>query len=121
VFLADGGGSSQAVPPSYSGQKKLKVDPSAIPQARAAFEHALDELDKELASARFVLDARPWAGDPVSTETANRFNSETKDKALQALLGYERQLRGVVDQLTQIENQYRMTEGDNAALWGKKR
>lgn len=119
MFIADGGGSGQALPPDYSGQKKLKVDPSAIPQARAAFQHALDELTKELSQSQYVLTARPWADDPVSSETAKQFNDETQGKALEALIGYRDQLDGVVKQLTAIEEQYRMTEGDNAALWGK--
>ncbi|TWP53082.1 PE domain-containing protein [Lentzea tibetensis] len=119
MFIADGGGSGQALPPDYSGQKKLKVDPSAIPQAKAAFQHALDELDKEMSDAGPALMARPWADDPVSGETAKQFNVETHDKALMALTGYRAQLAGVVDQLKAIEEQYRMTEGDNEALWGK--
>lgn len=118
MFLADSGGSGQ-LPPTYSGQQKLSVDPSAIPQTRAAFQHALDQLTNALDDAREVLNARPWAGDPVSSETAKKFNQDTQENALKALMGYKTQLQGVIAQLTQIENQYRMTEGDNEALWGK--
>lgn len=118
MFLADGGGSGSTTP-DYSGQQKLQIDPSAIPQARAAFEHALEQLDKEIREALFTLNATEWAEDPVSAETADKFNKRTQDVALQALSGYQKQLKGVVEQLTAIENQYRITEGDNAALWGK--
>ncbi|GLZ31502.1 hypothetical protein Lesp02_36900 [Lentzea sp. NBRC 105346] len=118
MFLADGGGSGQTLP-DYSGQQKLKVDPSAIPQARAAFEHALDQLNTELKNNPDLFVRQPWAEDPVSSETAQRFNQDTTDNALKALDGYRLQLEGVIEQLKGIENQYRMTEGDNAALWGK--
>lgn len=119
MFIADGGGSSPTTP-EYSGTQKLQIDPSAIPQARAAFEHALEELTTKLNDAQFGLRTTAWAEDPVSNDTAERFNQRTYDVAVQALMGYQQQLKGVVDQLTAIENQYRITEGDNAALWGKK-
>lgn len=125
MFIADGGGSAQAPLPSYSGtQQKLQVDPSAIPQARKVFEEALEKLQSQLETAGFDLEAREWANDPVSKETAQKFNQDTFESgdraALQALEGYRSQLKGVIDQLTQIENTYRKVEGDNTAVWGRK-
>ncbi|USX50362.1 transcriptional regulator [Lentzea sp. HUAS12] len=117
MFLADGGGGASS-PPQF-GQRKLKVDPSAIPQARAAFEKALDEFDGKLTDAVADLPTRPWAEDPISDETSKKFNQQTSDKALEALTAYRKQLVGVIDQLKAIEQQYILTEGDNAAMWGK--
>jgi hypothetical protein len=116
VYLADGGGSSS--PPEF-GQRKLKVDPSAIPQARKAFEHALAEFEAKIARAVDDLPTKPWAGDPISSETSKAFNEQTSEKALAALTFYKKQLVGVIDQLKMIEEQYRQTEGDNEAMWGK--
>ncbi|SMD07295.1 hypothetical protein [Lentzea albidocapillata] len=117
MFLADGGGGVSS-PPEF-GQRKLKVDPSAIPQARAAFEKALDEFDARIKPQVHSLPTKPWAADPVSSETSKAFNEQTADKALTALTVYRAQLSGVIDQLKMIEEQYRMTEGDNVAMWGK--
>ncbi|WP_063798914.1 PE domain-containing protein [Nocardia sp. NRRL S-836] len=117
MYLADGGGTS-STPPEF-GQRKLRVDPSAIPEARKAFEHALSEFDNKIKQAVEDLPTRPWAGDPISSETAKAFNQQTSDAALTALATYRKQLQQVVDQLTKIEEQYRMVEGDNTALWGK--
>jgi hypothetical protein len=117
VFLADGGG-GVSTPPEF-GQRKLKVDPSAIPQARAAFEKALDEFDARIKPQVNSLPTRPWAADPISSETSKAFNDQTSDKALAALTAYRKQLTGVIDQLRAIEQQYILTEGDNAAMWGK--
>jgi hypothetical protein len=117
VYLADGGGGG-STPPEF-GQRKLKVDPSAIPQARKAFQHALDEFETKIARAVDNLPTKPWAGDPISSETSKAFNDQTSEKALAALNFYKQQLVGVIDQLTRIEEQYRLTEGDNAAMWGK--
>ncbi|MFJ8960471.1 transcriptional regulator [Lentzea sp. NPDC102401] len=117
MFLADGGGGASS-PPEF-GQRKLKVDPSAIPQARKAFEQALAEFEEKIAPAVADLPTRPWAADPISSETSKAFNDQTSDKALAALTFYKKQLVGVIDQLKMIEEQYRMTEGDNEAMWGK--
>ncbi|GLY48537.1 transcriptional regulator [Lentzea sp. NBRC 102530] len=117
MFLADGGGGASS-PPEF-GQRKLKVDPSAIPQARKAFEQALAEFEAKVTPAVDDLPTRPWAGDPISSETSKAFNEQTSEKALAALKIYKQQLTGVIDQLKMIEEQYRQVEGDNAAMWGK--
>jgi hypothetical protein len=117
VFLADGGGGASS-PPEF-GQRKLKVDPSAIPQARKAFEQALAEFEEKIERSVQSLPTRPWAGDPISSETSKAFNEQTSEKALAALTFYKKQLVGVIAQLKAIEQQYILTEGDNAAMWGK--
>ena len=117
MYLADGGGTS-STPPEF-GQRKLKVDPSAIPEARKAFERALDEFEAKIKPAVNDLPTRPWAEDPISSETSKAFNEQTSEKALAALTFYKKQLVGVIDQLKMIEEQYRQVEGDNAAMWGK--
>jgi hypothetical protein len=117
VHLADGGGGVST--PTEFGQRKLKVDPSAIPEARKAFERAIDEFDAKIKRAVSDLPTKPWAHDPISSETSKAFNEQTSGKALAALNFYREQLQGVVDQLKMIEEQYRKVEGDNAAMWGK--
>ena len=126
MFIADGGGggSTPTTLPDYSGaQRKLSIEPSAIPDARKVFSDALDQLDAKLKPAFAQLKAKPWAGDPVSNETAERFNQDTFEAGdsagLTALKAYREQLRGVVDQLTAIEADYRRVEGDNTASWGR--
>ncbi|SDP83641.1 hypothetical protein SAMN05421507_11696 [Lentzea jiangxiensis] len=116
MYLADGGGTTV---PSEFGQRKLKVEPHAIPQARAAFQRALDEFDAKIKAAVHELPTRPWAADPISDETSKAFNEQTRGKALAALDAYREQLVGVIAQLKAIEEQYRQTEGDNEAMWGK--
>ncbi len=117
MYLADGGGST-SLPPEF-GQRSLKVEPHAIPQARAAFQRALDEFDAKIAPVAEDLPTRPWAEDPISSETSKAFNEQTSGKALAALKFYRAQLVGVIDQLKMIEEQYRQVEGDNTAMWGK--
>lgn len=125
MFIADGGGGGSAqARPDYSGtQQKLSIEPSAIPEARKVFTDALDRLEIQLRDARRALEAREWAGDPVSRETAEKFNQDTftagESAAFTALVAYRNQLQGVVEQLTAIEADYRRVEGDNTASWGR--
>ncbi|MFE2757728.1 transcriptional regulator [Actinosynnema sp. NPDC059335] len=126
MFIADGGGggTTPTTLPDYSGaQRKLSIEPSAIPAARKVFVDALNQLEARLSDAMEQLQAKPWAGDPVSDETAQRFNQETFEAGdsagLTALKAYREQLKGVVDQLTAIEADYRRVEGDNTASWGR--
>ncbi|WP_367134297.1 transcriptional regulator [Saccharothrix sp. HUAS TT1] len=126
MFIADGGGggSTPATLPDYAGaQRKLSIEPSAIPAARKVFSDALDQLQAKLERAMAELEAKPWAGDPVSNETAERFNQDTFEAGdsagLTAIKAYRDQLKGVVDQLTAIEADYRRVEGDNTASWGR--
>lgn len=126
MFIADGGGggTTPTTLPDYSGaQRRLSIEPSAIPAARKVFVDALNQLEARLSDAMEQLQAKPWAGDPVSDETAQRFNQETFEAGdsagLTALKAYREQLKGVVDQLTAIEADYRRVEGDNTASWGR--
>ncbi|MEU4738965.1 transcriptional regulator [Actinosynnema sp. NPDC023658] len=126
MFIADGGGggSTPTTLPDYAGaQRKLSIEPSAIPDARKVFSDALEKLELKLQRAVAELKAQPWAGDPVSSETADRFNRDTFEAGdsagLTALKAYRDQLKGVVDQLTAIEADYRRVEGDNTASWGR--
>ncbi|WP_309109771.1 transcriptional regulator [Saccharothrix sp.] len=125
MFIADGGGGGTTdTPPAYSGtQQKLHVDPSAIPEAKKVFVEALDRLDVQLRDAEDALRARNWAGDPVSRETAQKFNQDTFEAgdsaAYTAIKEYRNQLHGVVQQLQAIEDNYRRVEGDNVASWGR--
>jgi len=125
VFLADGGGGSGQAPlPDYSGSSQgLKIEPSAIPAARKVFEDAITVLDAQLKDTKVALEAKQWAQDPVSKETAEKFNRDTfsagDSAALTAIMAYREQLDGVVTQLTQIEATYRRVEGDNVASWGR--
>lgn len=120
MFIDDGG--SGPVTPDYaSSPQQLSVEPSAIPAARAAFETALDKVTQQLA-ALAGTSTPAWAGDPVSHETAQKFNDRTHsdaNSAVDVLKGYQKQLQGAVDALKATEARYRQVEGDNAALWGK--
>jgi hypothetical protein len=80
-------------------------------------------LDNQIAATQATLKAKDWALDPVSAETAEKFNVRTFDggdtAATAAIKAYREQLSGVVTQLTQIEATYRRVEGDNVASWGR--
>jgi hypothetical protein len=101
----------------------LRLEPHAIPAVRAAIDDALYELGPQL--VRLQRDGyipEPWLGDPVSAQVANHYNERVMnapDGPYAALVAYEAELIKVRDTLQQLEDHYRRTEGDNAALWGR--
>ncbi|WP_246843026.1 transcriptional regulator [Allokutzneria sp. NRRL B-24872] len=113
---------SEAISGGSAGQR-MKVEKSAIPTMRKAFQRALDRLTPEVGQARSDLRIRPWAGDPVSAEAAERFNDRSVDSgeaALGALEGYQQQLNNAVSALEQIERGYRRMESGNRDLMDGK-
>jgi hypothetical protein len=110
------------VPPAFSGTQTLNVEPSAIPGALAAFRDAHARVMVRV-QALGGLTSPPWAGDPVSDETATQFADRTNgggaDSAIACLQGYERQLANAIDALQAAHDAYTMTEGTNSAMWGK--
>jgi hypothetical protein len=101
----------------------LRVEPSAIPAVRAALDQSIDELDDHLVPMRrdgYLHE--PWLGDPESARVAAFYNDRVMsapDGPYHALLRYRDQLASARDQLAATEAEYRRTEGDNAALWGR--
>lgn len=122
MFLADGGGASSG--PSYSGTTQtLKIEPSAIPAALAAFTEAHERVSRKILELA-ELDIRPWAGDEVSNETAKQFARRSQgggaDSAIRCLVGYQRQLEGARIALEESQRYYTAMEGENSAIWGKQ-
>ena len=64
----------------------------------------------------------PWLGDEMSREVQDFYNRHVMDSAhgpYAALVAYHAELVSVRDTLLQTEQEYRRTEGENSALWGR--
>jgi len=99
----------------------LHVDPSQIGTTKQAFQDALDRVNGQLRDLRSAHQ-QPWAGDPVSAETAQAVNQRTfagdhANAAEQALVGYAQQLSNTINALHQSEQAYRNAEAENSAFW----
>lgn len=110
------------VAPGGAAGARLKIDPSSIGAAKKAFSDALDGVQAQLRQIRSAHQ-HPWAGDPVSAETAQAINDRTgggaeEFSAENVLSAYANQLAAVVDNLTRAEQTYRHNESANAALMG---
>ena len=107
---------------SYSSVS-LRIEPHALPAVRAAFAQALATLSPHLLRLREVgYLQEAWLGDEVSEEVRQYYNAHVMDSPegpYAALRAYEQRLQGVHDALDRMEQEYRRTEGDNAALWGR--
>ncbi|OLT00076.1 hypothetical protein BJF90_07185 [Pseudonocardia sp. CNS-004] len=101
----------------------LRIDPSAIPAVRAAFDDSIIELRPHLRRLRQeAYIPEPWLGDPVSAEAATAYNASVMDAAdgpYAAMVALEAELLRIRDSLQVMEDHYRLTEGENAALWGR--
>lgn len=101
----------------------LHLEPHALPMVRSAFEDAIAEVQAHLARlgrTGFIPEA--WLGDPVSAEVQAHYNTtvmEASDGPYAALVAYEAELTRIRDNLQLMEDHYRRTEGENAALWGR--
>lgn len=124
MFINDGGGGGTAsVPdgPTFTGEQRLSIEPSAIPGALAAFREAHEAVTRKV-NELGGLPVTKWAGDPVSGETAKLFGDRTNgggsDSAYECLLGYQEQLANAIDSLERTEKAYLATEGTNTERWG---
>lgn len=101
----------------------LRITPDAIPAVRAAFEEAALEVGRQAVRLqREGLLREPWLGDETSFDVYNHYNRyvmQADDGPYAVLVAYEQELLQVRDTLVRMEDDYRRTEGDNAALWGR--
>lgn len=95
MIPADSGGSA----PGPAASQTLNVHPSAIPVARDAFFAAAQEVDA-LVRQLTGISTPPWAGDPVSKETAKQFDDGSagaadmgRTAAIEQLTAYRTQLQ----------------------------
>jgi hypothetical protein len=122
MLPADSGGSA----PAPVSTQTLQVEPASIPGARDAFHAAADRIEK-LVDHLNSLETPPWAGDPVSGQTAEQFDTGSagagdmgKAAALEQLTAYGQQLRASADSLNAAYNHYVEVEGHNTARWKGK-
>lgn len=118
--MNDSDGGSGAPAPSSAGPQTLRVEPAAIPGARDAFAAAHKDIS-DLVTQLNGLIVQPWANDPVSQETAQRFanrsNGGDAQAALEALRKYGEQLEKSATALDSAYKAYVRTEGANTAKW----
>jgi hypothetical protein len=105
-------------------QDVLRLQPHMIPALRVAFSTAVNQVEAALLQlSRSGYLPKPWMGDEVSTDVAayyTRRAMDAPDSSYQSLQQYRAELTRIHDTLKQMEDDYRRTEGDNAALWGRK-
>jgi hypothetical protein len=104
-------------------QAVLRLQPFMIPALRTAYDEAITQLGPALAGVRRDGPLpEPWLGDEESADVAAYYTQRAFDgpnSSYEALLTYWSELQRVRDTLQHMEENYRRTEGDNAALWGR--
>lgn len=102
----------------------LRVEPHAIPALRAAYDKAVLQIGRVLEQGRRgAYISEPWLGDPISLAVTRlyngRFATGSGGSAVDRLAAYQDQLVRIRDALTEMEDRYRRTEGENSDLWGR--
>lgn len=101
----------------------LRLEPSTIPFMRSTFDEVLVDLGEQL--NRLQTEGylgEPWLGDETSLDVRDHYNRrvmDSPDGPYAALVAYHKELIKIRDTLQRMEDEYRRTEGDNAALWGR--
>jgi uncharacterized protein YukE len=117
VSIADGGGSSA---PGAGSSHTVRVNPQAIPGARAAFHEAAEKI-RALVAQLQGMQTPAWAGDPVSRLTAARFDvgdgTTGRAAAIEALTRYANELQNSGDALQEAHDRYVRVEGVNSERW----
>jgi hypothetical protein len=105
-------------------QDVLRLQPHMIPAVRTTIRSAIDQLnDAILGLGRRGFLPQPWLGDETSDAVAAHYTSRAMngpDSSFRAIMAYRAELTRIHDTLQQMEDDYRRTEGDNTAMWGRK-
>lgn len=104
-------------------QDVLRLQPHMIPELRASFATAIDQVKGALLElSRNGYISAPWMGDETSSEVAAHYTAKAMDgpeSSFHALVAYRNELTHVHETLQQMEDEYRRREGDDAAQWGR--
>ena len=102
----------------------LRVEPESIPQLRALLVDCLNLLGQELTTlSRGGRMIDPWMNDPVSIRMRDVYNAsvmDAPDGGYAALRAYEAELRRMYEELGRMQERYRRTEDETAALFGER-
>jgi hypothetical protein len=104
-------------------QGVLQLQPHMIPVLRHAFSAAVNDLEAVLVRlSRSGYLPRPWLGDEMSSEVAAFYTQramEGSESSFESLQQYRAELNRIHNTLQQMEDNYRRTEGENTAGWGR--
>lgn len=110
-------------------QALLRLEPHTIPALITAFDRAIKEMTPLMLS--ITLEGRmpePWLHDETSVEIFNLYHwfamgdgSTNGSSAFGRLRAYEAELIKVRDTLQRMDEDYRRTEDERAALFGRGR
>jgi hypothetical protein len=101
----------------------LRVDRSALPAIKAAFEDAIVEARlqvQRLGGTAFIPE--PWLGDPISSAVQTYYNSvvmESAEGSYAAMVAYVDELISIHETLQVMEDQYLHAEGEIAGGLGR--
>lgn len=103
-------GGTEPIP--SSGPGTLRVAPDQVLQLKSDLQTIYDEVENFVSTKAQAMTMRPLGADMVSLETADAFNANTQS-AIDATLGYMKELQRVLDALDQAAKTYNLVEDTN--------
>lgn len=94
----------------------LRVDPAQVLHLKAELLPIHDQVEMFLNTKGRSMSMQPLGADPVSLDTADTFNENTKS-ALNAAWGYLSELQRVIDALDQAARTYNLAEDTNTQVY----
>ena len=102
----------------------LRVDRSALPAVKAAFDEAITEARLQVQRlGRSAFIPEPWLGDSVSRSAQVHYNTvvmESTDGAYSAMVAYTDELIRIRNNLQAMEDSYLYTDSDITGDLGRQ-
>ena len=99
-------------------QEILRLQPHMVPELRAAFKSAVDQLNQALVDlGRRGFLTEPWLADEISSGVAAHYTQTAMagpQSSYQRLVAYQNELNRVYETLQRMEDEYRRTDEDVA-------
>ncbi len=97
---------------SLSRVSTMRVDPAMVLQLKAELQPVHDETENFLLNNTEAMAVRPLGADPVSRETADAFNENSRS-AIEMAWAYLDELKNTLDTLDQAARDYNLVEDTN--------
>ncbi|MCO1580992.1 hypothetical protein M8C13_35095 [Crossiella sp. SN42] len=94
----------------------MKIDLAQVPAAIQLYRETRDRMNDLAGRAGADLQIEPMGNDDVSRDVAHEFNTrnlQSTGSVAAAITAFRDRLNTIIDQLTAVQQQYRLTDDSN--------
>lgn len=96
----------------------MKIDLAQVPAAIRLYQQTKDRIDELVSRAASDLQIEPMGNDDVSRDVATEFNNRnlrSTGSISAAISAFRDRLQSIIEQLTAVQQQYRLSDEGNRA------